>query len=149
MSNKDITKTTISAMVNIRMDKIVTHRSGISARFGIERQRNIHQRWKVAYGFDVIGASRLTAKLEDSGFDQIETINQYAEIGAGPSLGLFFGITKRIYLSTEVSIIAAYTKQDNARTFKNFPELNDNLQTITAFRVRTILPANLYLVYQF
>jgi hypothetical protein len=121
----------------------------IEWRAGIDYRAKIGTRFAATFGADYARSYRLSEVINDSGFDVIERIQQTALNGAGISLNLSYWITPRFGIMTESNYFWMIGTVDNARRFKNFPELDDSLVQQEFTELRTMLPANLFLVFKF
>ena len=121
----------------------------IDLRVGLDYRVKISKRFSGIFGLDFIKKSIVSGDIDDSGFDKIEVLNQYHAYGFGPKAGIEFWLGEHIFVSTEAMFYLLYGSIDNGRSFKNFPELNDNVVHLNEIELVTILPASIFLKYQF
>ena len=121
----------------------------IDLRVGLDYRVKISKRFSGIFGFDFLKRSVVSDDIDDSGFDKIEVLNQYHAYGFGPTAGIEFWLGKHIFISTEAMFYLFYASIDNGRSFKNFPELNDNVVHLNEIELLTILPASIFLKYHF
>jgi hypothetical protein len=98
---------------------------------------------------DGVGYFSKDETIDDSGFDVItnsETVNGW---GVGPSFGLQFNLTERLSFYTEGFFYYKTGERQSARTFKNFPEFDDELRNIDEEEIQISLPSVLYVVFRF
>lgn len=130
-------------------DSDTERQTGFDARFGVDYRLNLGRRFSGQFGLDGVGKWRRFKKITDSGFDVVTRVNQFNGWGGGPTVGLTFWINKHLGLSTEAAYYMVFGTNERARTFKNFPELDDEIFTDKTEDFTTILPANLFLIYRF
>jgi hypothetical protein len=131
------------------LDKIETLKYRSAIRFGLGIKKLISHRWECAGAIDGTYQSRVNNFLDDSGFDQIESINQDNAYGGGLSGSLIYKINKHLSLSVESSVYWLKGTNDRATIFRNVPELSDiNIQTQTE-EIQTILPSTIFVNYNF
>jgi hypothetical protein len=77
----------------------------LNARFTLERRSTITERFAVGYGLDVL-LDEISSVTEsgDFFFRNENTLN----FGGGPAFRVIFKVNKRIYLTTETSLIGKY-----------------------------------------
>jgi hypothetical protein len=119
------------------------------ARFGLDYRARLGRRWTATLALDAVGSYRLDKEVNDSGFDVIERVQQFSAWGGGPSIGLAFWFTPRLGIFTEANFYFLSGKNESARRFKNFPELDDQLNTQDIKELRKTMPSSVFLVYKF
>lgn len=131
------------------LDKTTEENWSVDGRIGIGKKIYINKRFSVDFTGDILCHFSAKNQIMDSGFDEIEVINQTSYFGIGPAAGFTYHLNPRLSLRSETAFYLVYGKNDSARLFKNFPELND--QNIETKILETIyyLPINLYLQFSF
>jgi len=119
------------------------------ARIGIDYQVQFGKRFVGNFGLDLVKRSIVSDDIDDSGYDKIEVLNQFHGYGFGPVAGIKYMFNSHLSLYTEASFYMIYGNTDNARIFKNFPELNDNILQSTSAELNTVLTSGIFLIYQF
>ncbi len=130
-------------------DSDTERQTSFDLRLGLDYRVGLGRRFSGNFGLDGVGKWRNFKKETDSGFDVVSRVDQFSGWGGGPSIGLTFWITKRLGLSTEAAYYLLFGKNERARNFKNFPELDDQIFIDETEDFITILPANLFLIYHF
>ncbi len=130
-------------------DSTVNTERAFDVRLGVEWQKQLAGKWRLAFGGDVIAGSSLDKIVVDTGFDVVTFKDETSSYGAGPVLGLYFDINKSISLYTEAAAYFTTTESSSSQQFKNFPEFDDesNKREINAFEFQ--LPTTLYLTFTF
>lgn len=126
-----------------------TRKFSWDARAGLDYRTRFGRHFAGNFGLDFVGQQFMIKETNDSGFDVIEEIDQFTGWGGGPVVGLSWWFTPYLGLYTEASFYFLAGQKESGRTFKNFPELDDEVRTEDTNNVRTILPASIFLTYRF
>lgn len=129
-------------------DNLTDEEYTIEVRGGFEYQASM-RRWQGSFGVDVIGSIQDDRFISDTGFDKVTIGNQIRTWGLGPAIGLRFLVNEHLSIYTEGAIY--YTMGDRIRSqlFTNFPQLDDEVDESAINETRLLMPASLYIVYEF
>jgi len=96
----------------------------IKGRIGLERRREIANKWTLFFGIDAIASYDARKTTFDSNFDKVVSSVIESRYGLSPLLGLEFKINERIRLSAELtySINKVFTREEDV--FDRFPEFD-------------------------
>lgn len=130
-------------------DSRTVESSRFDVRLGVERRFSLGGKWLGNVALDGIGIFSQDKTIDDSGFDVITNSETVDGWGAGPSFGIQFNVTERLSFYTEGFVYYTSTERQIARTFKNFPEFDDELSSVDGERLKISLPSVLYLVLRF
>jgi len=121
----------------------------LDARLGIEYQKEITERWRVAFGGDAVFSRDVSTQIEDSGVDVVTTQSLTLQWGAGPVAGVWFNLNAHLSIYTEGAAYLLLGSQDRTRQFENFPEFDDELSSRSTRDLRFHIPGTLFLIYRF
>ncbi len=120
----------------------------IELRGGVEYQTNMN-RWQGSFGVDLIGSIQDDRFISDTGFDKVTIGNQVRSWGVGPVIGLRFFLNQHLSIYTEGAIYYTIGNRITSRLFTNFPQFDDEVNESVIQEARLLLPASLYIVYEF
>jgi hypothetical protein len=141
-------KQTLDAIEGFRDTKTETNQQ-LDWRAGLDYRVALSSRFSATFGADYAYSYRLSEVINDSGFDVIERVKQTTLQGGGLTVNLAYWFSPRFGLMTESNFFWMTGTVDNARRFKNFPELDDTLVEQDFTELRTLLPASLFVVFKF
>lgn len=118
-------------------------------RVGPDYRADLGKRFMAHVGLDYVLHYFKNKTVTDSGYDVIEAINQQSLHGVGCTAGVSYQITPRLALMTEANFQWLTGYRDSARKFKNFPELNDNLNNEKISTVRKSVLGGIFLMWRF
>lgn len=120
----------------------------IEVRGGFEYQVTMN-RWQGSFGVDAVGYIQDDRFISDTGFDKVTIGNQVRTWGVGPAIGLRFLVNEHLSIYTEGAIYYTMGDRISSRLFTNFPQFDDEVDEATINGTRLLLPASLYIVYEF
>lgn len=120
----------------------------IEVRGGFEYQASM-RRWQGSFGVDAIGYIQDDRFISDTGFDKVTIGSQIRTWGAGPAIGLRFLVNEHLSIYTEGAIYYTVGDRVTSRLFTNFPQFDDEVNESVVKEARLLLPASLYIVYEF
>jgi hypothetical protein len=127
-------------------DSKTQRKQALYLRTGIDYRLRLGKPLTAQVGLDYVRQYRYNTTITDSGFDVIQEIDQYSLNGVGATAGLTYWVTKRIGLMTEMNVQWLVGYKDTARRFKNFPELDDRLESAQVNTVQKSVLGGLFLV---
>lgn len=130
-------------------DSRTTQTGNLDVRLGLERRFELGEKWTGNVALDGTGFFSENKVIEDSGFDVITTAETADGWGVGPSFGIRFDVTQRLSLYTEGFFYYTFSDVQSARTFKNFPEFDDQIMNVEEEELKISLPSVLYVVFRF
>ena len=118
--------------------------SDLAFRIGCERKRNFGKHWILSSGVDVVvdAQSNKTKTTDSGGANGVETKNTTRGVGIGPRLGLYYDVSEKIQIGTEMTYYfkSLTTKTTVSGDFQQ-PDVEENLH-----KFQLNLPAALFLV---
>jgi hypothetical protein len=141
-------RSTKSSELGFRDSETRTTQS-FDVRAGLDYRIRLGRKFSATPGLDFVWRQGLNKQVSDSGFDVIERISQYNQIGGGPSVNLAWWITPNFGILTEANFYYMTGRTETARRFKNFPELDDQVFKNDVTELRTYMPSSVFLVFKF
>jgi hypothetical protein len=134
---------------DIFSDRKIENTNRLSALLSIFKLTSINENWLFGFGGSLSGIYTNVEKLNDSGFDIVNSYQYSQGGGIGPAVLFQYNLNKRLSLFSEYSILYNRYETAEGKVFSSYPDQNYAKLKLSNQGIQFQFPLAIYVNYQF